>query len=505
MFFMVLFFNKPGVFVFSIPLQTFCFVLGATLFISTAFLLQKRIEKSRLCAIVVKREKWVVTICLLVLFVLQLLFVGRFYIPAGTDAHDIYMSAQGLPIVSSAGVLSNTYFSTFPNNLFLLFFERAVYQINLFFGFGFDFYWVLVVINIIAIDGSLCLIYAIVRRSFSQKIAWFALILGVLLLGFSPWLTVVYSDTLSMPLTLLTFYLYLRLRATRNITHKLLYGLLLGIILCCGFLIKPTTIFSGLAIIVIEGLLCDYKQLLRNTRKLTVIFSVSLAVLLGTFSVRLPYNYVVEHQQLVPYDASKNMPFTYWMMIGLNETVANGHTMYGFAPKDFSTTFAIDGKDAKMDHTVRVIKMRFKDFGPFGYLHYLWKKSIWILSDGTFYWGNEGVREPVRASGGISRIVQQFIYPSGKYHLYYAYMLQTVWLLILFIIASGIFAVKRYAKKEFFIVVCTVFGSIMFVLLFEGRSRYLMNNLGYFIILAALGLDTILNRLKKIRAKHARS
>jgi len=498
MFLMVLFFNLPGMFVFSIPLQVLCFILGVTVFIGTIYIVHNRLGQSSSFATINERDNIILMSVMLLLFIVQLVFVHQFYMPAGTDAHDIYMSAQGLPIVSSANPLALTYFSTFPNNFFLLFFEHAIYQLNLFIGTGFDFYWVLVVINIIAIDVGLYLVYTISKKIFSRKIACYAFVLGILLLGFSPWLTVVYSDTLSIPFTLLIFYLYLKLKETTHVNMKLCYSLLIGIFVYIAFLIKPAAMFSGIAIVCIEVFMCDYKRLFKNAKKALLVASISIAVFIGMFTVRLPYNYLVEHQQLVPYDASMNMPFTYWMMIGLKETEDGGFTMYGYSAQDFTTTYGIVGKEAKSAHTISTIKQRLKEFGVFGYLHYLWQKSIWILGDGTFYWGRGGVREQVQSSSGISQLMQEFIYPSGKYHKYYVYMLQTIWLIILWTVLFGVFLIKKYAKKEFFIVLCTVFGGILFILLFEGRPRYMMTNLGFYAILGGLGLDTVLNKLQHV-------
>jgi len=501
MFFMVLFFNLPGVFSFSIPIQTFCFVLGGALFIGTIFVLWEKFTKGSLFVNLLKDNKRLFILGALVFFIVQLLFVSTFYRPSGYDAHDVYMAAQGLPIQRSAGVLSDTYFSTFPNNLFLLFFERFIYQLNLLFGGRFDFYWLLVVINILAVDLAIYLIYAISKRIFSREIAVFSLVLAILFLGFTPWLTVVYSDTLSLPLGLLSFFLYLKCRATENVKLKLAYSFFIGFVLYLGFLIKPSAIFSGIAIFLIEVIMCNYKSLLKNGKKIVVTVCVTVSIVIGAAAVRIPYNHIVEHQQLVPYDEALNMPFTYWLMIGLHEVEANGAVMYGFGAGDFSDTYSIVGKEAKIEYNVQVIKERLKTFGVFGYLSYLWKKSIWILGDGTFYWGNESIHDSITETSGLKYVMQQFIYPSGKYHKFYAYMLQTMWLIILFTFAMGLFCIKKYANKEFYIVLCTVLGSIVFVLLFEGRSRYIMNNLGFYIMLAALGLEKILENLKNVLAR----
>jgi len=495
MFVMTLFFNKPGVFVFSIPLQVFCFVLGACLFFGMLFLFRKKLSVPRVFD---KNDKMVVILALVSLFFIQILFVSQFYHSTSFDSDYIYYSAQKLQHPD----FGPQYFSIYPNNLLLLFFERAIYKIYLLFGAGLDFFWVLVLINIIAIDVSLFLIYILAKKIFSREIAQYSLLLGVLLLGLMPWLTSIYSDTLSMPISLLIFYLYWTLKEQSNIGRKICCAFLIGCLLTLGFLLKPSTIFIGIAIVLIEALMFNYKSLIQNSKQFVMLVCTSLAILFGMCSVHVAYDYVVDTQQLVEYDATRNFPFTHWMMMGLKESKFKGNVSYGFwNSDDFQTTYQPSQKEAKIKANIAVIKERLKSFGIFGYLQYLWNKSIWILGDGTFFWGDEGVRAGVSTQPGIAQHVQQFVYPSGTNHHYYAYILQTSWFVVFFALIMVLFVIKKYATKEFFILSCTIFGSILFILLFEGRSRYIMNNLGFYIIVSGLGVEQILTLLNGMIAR----
>jgi len=489
MFLMVLFFNKPSIFVFSIPLQAVCFLLGEGLMILTLFMFRAKLTKSRYFGRIVKNDQKLVLLGLIILFFVQVLFVSQFYSQTGFDADYIYHAAQQMPHSD----FGPEYFSLYPNNLLLLFLEYFVYQINIFFGLNVDFYWLLVVLNIIAIDIALYLIYVITKKIFSQLLACCALALGILLLGLMPWLTSVYSDTLSIPIALSIFYLYLRLKDTSHWGYKLGYGILIGVFLELGFLMKPATIFIGIAIILIEIMMCNYRLLIQNSQKIILSSLIGGAVLFGVYAVRLPFNYVLDNQQIIEYDAAMNFPFTHWMMMGLKESKIGDQPAYGFwTVEDFSLTYNIQGKDEKTKANIAVIKTRLKDHGFFGYLQFVWNKSIWFLGDGTFFWNGEGVSRKPTELPGMQKTIQEFIYPSGRYYHYYAYMLQTVWLMLLFNLAMVLFCIKRYAAKNFYILSCTILGSIVFVVLFEGRSRYLMTNLGFYIIMASLGMEKII-------------
>jgi integral membrane protein (TIGR03766 family) len=498
-FFTVLLFNVPGVYVFSIPKQVFCFIVGECLFIGTAFFLRKRLHTNRILQQFVVHDRTFVIRLLCLLFVLQVLFVSLFYTNTGYDGFFVYRAGTGIGEMFEG---LDYYFSNYPNNFLILFLTYGVHQLNLFFGGLIDTHLLLVMINIVCIDVALYLIYAIAKKLFSQKIAAYALLLGVLLLGFMPWLTSVYSDTLSLPIGLLVYYLYLKLKDEKNVRVQIVYAFAIGCFLYIGYLIKPSAIFSGIAIVVIELFCCDYKRLMRQTKKLVLIFCVGTSVALGINAVRLPYNYLVEQQRIVPYDASENFPFTHWMMMGLSETIFRGNFAYGmWNMPDYRLTKDTVGKEAKRAKNITALHERLQSLGIFGYARFVWLKSLWILGDGTFFWGHEGAMVPPTLEPSIRQFVQNVVYgnqyATGRYYGYYVYVLQTAWFIVFSALAFALFRVKKYANKQFFIISCTILGSIVFILLFEGRSRYLLNNLGFYIIIASLGLDQMIDFIKK--------
>jgi integral membrane protein (TIGR03766 family) len=500
MFLMVLFFNEPFVFVFSVPIQVICFSLGIALFIWLMFAFRTQIASLSFLRRFGKGRRRRIIGGLFILFVIQLLFIAHFYSPTAHDPAYIYSIAQST-FEQNAQL---TYFSTYPNNFLLLFFEHGLHIFNEWLGLGIELYLMLVLLNIVLIDVSIYLVYVITARIFSPAVASYAFILSILLFGLTPWLTGVYSDTLSLPMTLLIFYVYLQWQDARLLKRQLLYALLLGMLTYCGFLLKPSTIFSGIAIILVEVMVVRYQVFIRQPKKLVALGLSMVVLVCGMFAVRLPYHYMLTHQQIVPYDASKNLPFTHWLMLGLNEGAFNGNKTYGmWAQDDFETSNEPNGKAAKMQANIAVIKERLQAYGVIGFLGHLWHKSIWILGDGTFSWGHDGVLHPVREAQdeGLTKMVQSFVYPQGETHSYYAYILQTIWFIIFFNLALGLFCIKKYANKEFFMIACTIFGSIVFILLFEGRARYLINNLGFYIIAASLGLTQLLDSLERFRRK----
>jgi len=485
-FMMALFFNKPMMFEFDTAIQVGCLILGLGLVALTVFFGRK---KSNLALSFFKiHEKKLLIIGFGLLFIMQLLFVAQFYTIHPNDAYTIYSGARQLDETLS------TYFSMYPNNLLVLFFEYAVYQLTLAISADIDAYFILVLINVLAIDIAIYLVYAVTKRVFSRKAALSALLLSGLLLGFSPWLTAVYSDTLSMPVGLGIFYVYLKLKEAATTKSKLGYAIAIGALIMLGFLLKPSAVFSGIAIIVIELMLCNYKTLLQHTQKIVTLVGLTAAVAVGLLSVRLPFNYIVEHQEIIDYDETNNFPFTHWVMIGLKETEYHGNMNYGmYSSEDFETTFYGERGADRVERNIEVIVERLRTFGLRGYANYLWNKSIWIIGDGTFSWRAYG--DSARQELAHGQTIRNFVYFDSDNYSYYAYAMQTIWFVILSLFVLGIFGIKKYAKKEFFIIICTIFGSILFILLFEGSPRYVLNNIGFFVIAASLGLTRLAERL----------
>ena len=72
--------------------------------------------------------------------------------------------------------------------------------------------------------------------------------------------------------------------------------------------------------------------------------------------------------------------------------------------------------------------------------------------------------------------------------------MQIAWLLIQF---SLIYAISK--NEEIDILKLSIIGIILFVLLFEGRSRYLINYIPVFIVTGTYGLEESFELIRKIK------
>ena len=117
-----------------------------------------------------------------------------------------------------------------------------------------------------------------------------------------------------------------------------------------------------------------------------------------------------------------------------------------------------------------------------------------MLSDGTFYYGGEGnfaVSESYK-NGHIREIIQSYFKMDGDNYIKTANFQEAIWIIILFLIVCPIVKFKGDINNDnIFIIRLTITGITLFLLLFEGRSRYFLNHVPFFILLSSYGVNLL--------------
>lgn len=458
------------------------------------------IKKQTLKKLMKHRFILVLSVGMALIFVCQMIYVGLTTTSIGWDVGTLVRYAKAPDMGTTAN-----YFKQYPNNLFLLLFDR--FWVLVFHFFKLPGVWAgLNVINVIAIDIAIVLTVLIARRLFGRKgayISWFFCIAAV---AFFPYLIVPYSDTMAMPFGIAVFYCYLRACEGKNKT-RVFFSLLMGFCACVGTLIKPTVVIPLIAVILIH-----FFYHLKNKK---LLFKSALPFLLAC-AVFVISNASYQAFAAAHYPKNEDMstPMTHFAMMGLHENkLPNGFSIYGgYYNPDVQSTATQPTKEAKVAHNLNVIQNRIKKMGVFGYLEYLNSKARWITSEGNFFWGGEGnfanfdymtdsfVKELINSG---SNIFGMYLKEDGKtqpgdaFDIYF-YFSQAVWIILMFFLILPLFLKdKGFGNKNVMILRCSIFGLMLFLLLFEGRSRYLIYQLPYFILLASYGASNLLKQIQK--------
>ncbi len=379
------------------------------------------------------------------------------------------------------------YFGYSPNNLFLLICFRMVFSVSSLFAGGGGDIPAAVLVNILVVDISLFLMVCCAKKLYGEKGMAASAALGILTVGISPWLSVPYSDTLGMifPVLLLFLYLY----GVKEGRHKIISCVLMGACAAVGYMVKPHVVIILIAIILME--LLDYrgKEKLMQWGKYFAVILISLAIAFTGVNKLSDY---VTRDIVSDEMKEEKLPFTHFIMMGLNDV-----TYGSFYIDDSNATHGIQGEENKKEFNLRVIRERLENYGAAGYLRFLAEKVSRIYTDGTFNYGTEGDFSACEniIDSPPAKALQEIYHIDGKYYALSARFFNSMWMIILAAAALSCFLPRRLPEKsEVNILRLTVVGLTLFLLLVEGRARYLYHLLPVFILLAVCGMLVLSER-----------
>ncbi|NLC79164.1 MAG: hypothetical protein GX683_05525, partial [Ruminococcaceae bacterium] len=151
--------------------------------------------------------KWLIPTLLGVLFVaLQVVYVGMTHTQIGFDCR-VVAAASHAPDPT----YETEYFSKYPHVFSLFFIFRTYYSLLDIFVGAYEHWFVIDLLNIVAVDVSIVFAYKVAKLLFSKRIAKLTVIMSVLLFGLFPYLIVPYTDIFSMPFTVLSMYFFLKM------------------------------------------------------------------------------------------------------------------------------------------------------------------------------------------------------------------------------------------------------------------------------------------------------
>ena len=482
--------------IFFIQLAAACAV---TLLVFSAFVLFF-LFKSRLPFAwerILQHETIFVAALFLLILTVQVVIVCSTYTSVGWDVAIVMEAA-------TADVTYNhwDYFSVYPNNFLLFMLYRLVYSTL---GKFLDIWLAMDLINILFVDAALLLGFFCAKKCFGRRTAYIVLGLSVLLFGFSPWLIIPYSDTLAMPFPIGVIACWLCFLSASGRVKKVLFALLAGILAFVGYLIKPSVVVVLVAAAII-GLVCS-SQWRKALLRLSFSLLATAVFLLGSAG----WNVFLQEQPWMPLNLEWVAPPEHFFMMGLFHRFVNYDSSYQFEtygdynPEDIDFTFSFSSLEERKAADLDRAFERIRAFGPAGYVRFLFGKAQYVTADGVFYWGREGYFADFSCEKKNG--LQQLFYTNGSAFPVYRYAAQGLWLFVLCLtVVPFLWTWHRPERSDPFSLVpflrCSILGILFFILLFEGRSRYLILYLPCFSLLAGWALSQLSEFLQK-RCKRA--
>ncbi len=434
-----------------------------------------------------------------VLFAIQLIIITNIYQKIGWDVGASWNNA--VLWHTDENVVSDWALLTYPNNVGITYF---MYFLQLL-ASGLQApgqYFFVVIVNTMIVNFGIYMTYKIAYKLKGYTVAIISVALVTVLIGISGWIIVPYTDTVTLWIPVTIMYLYILLK------ENSLYGIKstlaasgIGLLSVMGYYLKPQCIIVLIAIVLKE--LYEYIIFIKNSNIKNKIkkYNKNKSILKDKFIPLLIgggfmffLNFALG-SFILPDDFTKNnsMPATHFVMMGLCERPYGG--LGAYCADDVFKTCDYETKKEKNKYCQSVILKRLKDFGIAGFINHLYYKGIWVLGDGTFFWQKEGgffLEDYSLNDSSFQKVIREYYYDNGtgnnKKHIDFMGVITGIWFLTLcFIVFAPLGAVKMLGNNG--IAIClSVLGCVMFTLLFEGRSRYIINYLPFFAFIAAAGI-----------------
>lgn len=330
------------------------------------------------------------------------------------------------------------------------------------------------------------------------------LLIGSMVLGLSPWKIVPYTDgnTIAVPILLIFLYTFFCQMQSKGKYIVWFVMILTGFL---GGIMKATSYVTLIAVVLVDflwvlfgkdTLVCKCKKVVFRIVFIVVAFLIAKACKNGMY-----------HTLNYDYDRDMEIGWTNYLYNGLNEETTGACSPEGLAivreyagcPLSARTQFEMDG-----------IKTRMKEKGFKGILDFWMRKQVMNYNDGTFSWYQEGYFDAWEyeniTDSNWKEPLRSFYWDDGEDYIRFVTWSQGIWLFVLLgVVAEATLLLfqcimKLMQKKSGSWIkdkengvrtvgVVAFIGMYLFVMLFEGRARYLYNSVPVFVMMAVLGFS----------------
>lgn len=377
------------------------------------------------------------------------------------------------------GTITNTfYLAEFPNNTMMLCIEIIFMKVLKIFHIT-DYLTAITILTACIITASVVVFYYIAKKILGDKKALMFLIIAVFTTPFYLYSAVYYTDTFSMLIVALLFYLWLIIREMEKSKKKLILQIFYGIILFVAYELKLTSVFVYIAIIIYEICNTNIKSVIKNNY---IIVLISIIFLIS-FKVLIVNNLTTEEER-----NKYQIPTEHWIMMGMNG-VGN------FIPEDYAYTNQFGTLEEKAKADREMIVQRIKENNINEHIKRITRKMGYTWHDGTYF-----VPDILRRLPTNKNILHEFVLEDGKYCSFYKYIPQIMHFAMLIFIMLNLRKIiknKEYNSKEL-VGMISILGIMMFLIIWENRSRYLVNMLPLMLLMQINGIDYFSNRKKAL-------
>lgn len=432
----------------------------------------------------------------------QLLCLIVFEVEPSWDFGVVYRTAQSLAL--GKPLEENFYFEYFPYNVNLTIVLSAIMRVTK------SIHTSAYLLNIVAIDISIIAGGIYCWFIFSPLVAFYYSLISLLTTPLYFYVPIVYSDTIAMPFPIFTLAIIAFADRKLSGWMKNLAYICSGICSAIGFLIKATTGVVIVAWILTRGFaLVEALIKLLKRKELGDIYKYSTPLVLTTFAFILisMFGSSFLHKHFWPETlvSEKQIPMLHMVQMGLSKHVSEGGGSWGwggFNDDDYARMANLNNRKERLVSIKETIKQRLNDFGLLGYLRFLTKKLEWTWADGTFYAPEKLRRKPLVTSS-LHKFILYTPEQTNKFYLAFSQIIHAFKLLIIvFSVLVFIFGKEEDKKYHFGLMISSMLFILLFFLLWETRSRYLVSMIPIINIVVAVGIFEAIYLINNLKNKY---
>ena len=387
----------------------------------------------------------------------------------------------------------SNYLTRNPNNLSMFLYARSLYHL-----FGYKAIWVLQLLGMVYMNGTAWILYKTAQKYFNQTSADVAFTLYLLLLGFSPYVIQTYTDLTGLPFLALQTYLTMGIIKDKEVSIGKIATL--GVVTTLALIFRPTGAISIIAFFILLFLEKSWKKL----GQVVLIFGLSFGLTMGLNS------YIKQQQTEVVIQQKEELAKSWLTFINLGLTYSgtdqtdmkNGLLQY--IPESEWNNYN-NGMFAN-ENEIKEIKRRLSEYTVLSFSSHIVYKLGKTLYDGSLNWLYMSPEKEKSAfisplyvytkDNALAEWVRKFIieYDSPSY-VFYKIVKQPIWIVMVLGAFVPVWKYRRYRQLNYLLL--TIFGGILFLMVFEGgKTRYLIQFLPQIFLLSSIGLATWLHQKK---------
>ena len=425
-----------------------------------------------------------------VIFLIFQIFVSwSSYFLTGWDVkvliNSAYKIANGIP-----GLLKDSYFSRYPNNMFIEFLFVMIFRFAKLVGVTSLSHGVFFIIILQCILSSLSgyLIFQTLKNITGRfSLSWLGWGFYVLLIGTSPWVMIPYSDSMCLIFPILIIWLWSTIKNTEK--HILIKWIFIAAFTFLGYKIKPQTVIVFIAIVIIEFLHTSFSKF--NWKH----FLKAMVSMMATVIV---IHFVISGlTSTLPFQVDKNLSFgmSHFLMLGLNEK-SEGR----FSADDVRLSLSCPTTKERTKTNLAEAGRRIKNLGIAGTLRLAAVKTCSNYGNGVFGWSQEGgqyfYKTTFKDTTFLSPLLKDTLYMNGRSYRIFAVTKQILWFGILILSLFSLTNKDRESHKKLLCVALSIIGITIFELIFEARARYLYSYTPLYVVLAMAGWQNLIFKIK---------